>query len=197
VFDSERDGVQTAAVPDDEIPLRAFAHPLRLQILSLLTGSAMSAAEVAREIGGTQANASYHLRQLYDAGLLDVAEEVSVRGGRAKRYRHDPSVGSRLSGPGTSERLALAAALSEELRRRTLLRDTGRPAPMTDAELWVDPDLWRDICDRVTTAMTELHDAARPPRSPGTVRTSTTVSMFTMLSSSDPASPDTSSGEPS
>ena len=51
----------------------------------------MSAAEVAREIGGTQANASYHLRQLYDAGLLDVAEEVSVRGGQAKRYRHDPS----------------------------------------------------------------------------------------------------------
>ena len=172
-------------MPEHEVPLRAFAHPLRLQILSLLTGTPMSAAEVAREIGGTQANASYHLRQLYDAGLLDVAEEVSVRGGQAKRYRHNPSTGNRLSGPDTSDRLALAAALSEELRRRTLLRDTG-PAPMTDAELWVDPELWRDICDRVTVAMTELHDAARPPRTPGTVRTSTTVSMFTMVPGAAP-----------
>ncbi|GAA4346170.1 ArsR/SmtB family transcription factor [Angustibacter luteus] len=177
-------------MPEHEIPLRAFAHPLRLQILSLLTGAPMSAAEVARELGGTQANASYHLRQLYDARLLDVAEEVSVRGGRAKRYRHNPSTGNRLSGPEPSDRLAMAAALSEELRRRTMLRDAGRPAPMTDAELWVDPDLWRDICDRVTLAMTELHDAARPPRTPGTVRTSTTVSMFTMVPSPDPSSQD-------
>jgi len=112
---------------------------------------------------------------------------VSVRGGRAKRYRHNPSVGSRLAGPRTSDRLALAAALSEELRRRTLLRDTGRPAPMTDAELWVDPELWRDICDRVTLAMTELHDAARPPRTPGTVRTSTTLSMFVMHPEPEPS----------
>ena len=30
--------------------LRATAHPLRLQMLSLLTGAEMSAAEVAREL---------------------------------------------------------------------------------------------------------------------------------------------------
>ena len=42
--------------------LRSVAHPLRLRMLSLLTGTAMSAAEVARELEITHANASYHGR---------------------------------------------------------------------------------------------------------------------------------------
>lgn len=69
--------------------LRARAHPVRLQMLSLLTGSAMSAAELARELGLTQANASYHLRMLVRAGLVTPAGQERVRGGTAKRYRYD------------------------------------------------------------------------------------------------------------
>ena len=42
--------------------LRALAHPVRLRILSLLTGADLTAADVARELGITHANASYHLR---------------------------------------------------------------------------------------------------------------------------------------
>ncbi|WP_460461130.1 winged helix-turn-helix domain-containing protein [Angustibacter peucedani] len=164
---------------DAEISLRAFAHPLRLRLLSLLTGSAMSAAEVAREVGGTQANASYHLRQLEAAGLLEVVEEVAVRGGRAKRYRHRPDAHVRLEARGVDERVAMAAALSEELRRRTLLRGEG-PAPLTDAELWVDPAVWERLVAQVVDAMTALHDAAQAPRTEGTIRTSTTLSMFVM-----------------
>ena len=61
--------------------LRATAHPLRLQMLSLLTGAELSAAEVARELDVSQANASYHLRLLLDAGLLVIASEENVRGG--------------------------------------------------------------------------------------------------------------------
>ena len=68
--------------------LRSVAHPLRLRMLSLLTGTAMSAAEVARELEITHANASYHLRLLLDAGLLVVEGEERIRGGVAKRYRH-------------------------------------------------------------------------------------------------------------
>src|SRR3954470_1801198 len=68
--------------------LRATAHPLRLQMLSLLTGAELSAAEGARELDVTQANASYHLRLLHDAVRLVIAGEESVRGGRAKKYRH-------------------------------------------------------------------------------------------------------------
>ena len=59
--------------PDETSSLRAMAHPLRLRMLSLLTGAELSAAEVARELGITHANASYHLRVLLDACELEVA----------------------------------------------------------------------------------------------------------------------------
>lgn len=167
-------------VSDEDIPLRAFAHPLRLRLLSLLTGTAMSAAEAAREIGTTQANASYHLRQLHAAGLLEIAEEVSVRGGRARRYRHEPSTGDRLRSGGTGDQVMLAAALSEELRRRSGHRVSDERGMLTDAELWVDEAVWIDVRDRVRSAMLDLHAAARPPRTSGTLRTSSTVSLFVM-----------------
>src|SRR5215207_11037796 len=72
--------------------LRAMAHPIRLRIMSLLTGAPMTAAEVARELGLTHANASYHLRQLLAAGMIVPAGEERIRGGIAKRYRYDSSV---------------------------------------------------------------------------------------------------------
>ncbi len=68
--------------------MRATAHPVRLQMLSLLTGTQLSAAEIARELGITHANASYHLRLLAAAGLVVEAGEEKIRGGIAKRYRH-------------------------------------------------------------------------------------------------------------
>ena len=48
--------------------LRAIAHPVRLRMLSVLTGTAMSAADLARTLDLSHANASYHLRRLADAG---------------------------------------------------------------------------------------------------------------------------------
>jgi DNA-binding transcriptional ArsR family regulator len=59
--------------------MRAMAHPLRLRILSLLTGSEMTAADVARELGLTHANASYHLRHLLAAGTIEIAGEERIR----------------------------------------------------------------------------------------------------------------------
>src|SRR6476659_9549606 len=64
---------------DRVVSLRALAHPVRLQMLSLLTGAPMSAAEVARELGLTHANASYHLRQLLAAGQLVEAGDELLR----------------------------------------------------------------------------------------------------------------------
>ena len=70
--------------------LRAVAHPVRLQILSLLTGEDMSAADIARALDITQANASYHVRVLARAGQVVETGVEKVRGGRAKKYRYLP-----------------------------------------------------------------------------------------------------------
>lgn len=159
--------------------LRAMAHPVRLRLLSLLTGTAMSAAEAARELGLTHANASYHLRQLHAAGLLVLVEQESIRGGRAKRYRYnlDEQHGFR-SGP--AEKAVWFQAMADEMLRRVRHLVSEGPQTSTDAELWVEPDTWAAFRDRLTRASVELHEAARPPRSEGTVHVSATLVAFVM-----------------
>jgi DNA-binding transcriptional ArsR family regulator len=167
--------------------LRATAHPIRLRILSLLTGAAMSAAEVARELGLTHANASYHLRQLLRADLLVVAEETSIRGGRAKRYRHDPARAPLTARDG-GERQEIWRAAADELLRR--VPEQARPSAarqmMTDAELWVAPEVWAGLVTRSHKDSLLLHQAAQPPRTPGTIRVSATIALFEMTSPDKP-----------
>jgi DNA-binding transcriptional ArsR family regulator len=160
--------------------LRAMAHPVRLRIMSLLTGAPLTAAEVARELGLTHANASYHLRNLLAAGLIVPAGEEKIRGGIAKRYRYDAA---RVQGPkGADPSQAFFTAFADELVRRAAKGRWDAPKVIGDAELWIDPEQWVSLRTRVSDLVQELHEIARPPRSPGAVRTSTTVAMFEMES---------------
>ncbi|TDP91950.1 ArsR family transcriptional regulator [Labedaea rhizosphaerae] len=159
--------------------LRAIAHPLRLRILSLLTGSAMSAAEIARELADSQPNISYHLRRLHEAGLVHVEEQVTIRGGTAKRYRHDP-FNSPLRARDVDDHLMVATALAAELTRRTEQRLLGAHGSMTDAEFWVTPAAWQEFLDRLEEASSRLHAAAKTPRAAGTVHVSATIAAFRM-----------------
>jgi DNA-binding transcriptional ArsR family regulator len=164
---------------DRVVSLRAMAHPVRLRMLSLLTGAPMSAAEVARELDLTHANASYHLRQLLAAGQIVEAGEETIRGGRAKRYRYDVDVpGATTADAG--ERGTFFKLLADELLRRSSSIHPASRQSSTDAELWVDLADWATALDQVTEAMTLLHRAAKPRRSDGTVHISATVSMFVM-----------------
>ncbi|MDF4253645.1 helix-turn-helix domain-containing protein [Streptomyces sp. WMMB303] len=172
-------GASEASMAD----LRVLAHPLRLRLLSLLTGEAYSAAEAARTLDQSQANVSYHLRRLHKAGLVDAVGEVAVRGGTAKRYRHDPDSGDRLGrgmSQGVDAYLALAGALGEELRRRTAQRDTGVRGEMTDAEVWLEPEVWAGVRERAREVGDELHRCALPPGTDGAVRVSATMVLFAM-----------------
>lgn len=174
-------------MPPDPSPvrsLRATAHPLRLQMLSLLTGAELSATEVARELGTTQANASYHLRRLLDAGLLEEAGRRTVRGGTATLYRHpfetdlDRDRGEPHQVVPVAEWQAYVRATAGELLRRSAARAPGTPASSTDAELWVAPEVWDEVVAAVEAASLTLHAAARPPRTAGTRRVALTTVAF-------------------
>src|ERR1700755_1310952 len=102
----------------DRTSLRATAHPVRLQIMSLLTGAPLTAAEVARELGITQANASYHLRNLLAGGMIVAAGEEKIRGGLAKRYRYDPYRDQQHGVRADDEIRADFLAIAHELIRR-------------------------------------------------------------------------------
>lgn len=159
--------------------LRASAHPVRLRILSLLTAEAMSAAEVARALGLTHANASYHLRVLHDAGELVVEGEEKIRGGIARRYRYDASRGLSDRHSAVDDRVAYARANALEVERRLL--DAGKGSgTSSDLEAWVPVDAWRRALDHLHEAAMLLHGEARPAGTAGTVHVSVTTNAFTM-----------------
>ncbi|TQS39914.1 ArsR/SmtB family transcription factor [Cryptosporangium phraense] len=173
----------SSETPDRVAALRAAAHPLRLRILSLLTGAPMTATEVAQELGITHANASYHLRKLLILPAVVVEHEGGPGRGGSKRYRYDaerePRTGGRNRPVEASRGVFLV--LAEELSRRAgLLAPEGRGA-QTDAELWVTPEDWDAVVDTVREASLLLHRAAKPPRSPGTVHVNATIALFPMV----------------
>ena len=162
--------------------LRVLAHPLRLRMLSLLTGSALSAMELSRELGISQALASYHLRQLHRADVIELAEVRSRRGGRERRFVYRPAApGSPARSPSLTDGLALfAEAVCVELRRRSQEAETGLDRLGVDAELWVGPAEWAEAIDAMRTASIALHSRAKPPRTAGTIRVSVSAVLFPM-----------------
>ncbi|WP_433158434.1 ArsR/SmtB family transcription factor [Kribbella sp. CA-247076] len=164
---------------DEVRELRATAHPVRLRMLSLLTGSAMSAAEVARELGLTHANASYHLRILFESGTIVEAGEERIRGGVAKRYRYPHELrGQRRTRSTTDSRIAEVRALARDLERRIAQRKAGTPNHFSDLEGWVTPEVWERVRELLTEASHLVHDHNQPPRTPGTVHVSATSWTF-------------------
>jgi hypothetical protein len=117
--------------------------------------------------------------------MIAPAGEDRVRGGIAKRYRYGAAsdiVREKARGRRPDEYYrSLSAAVAGELIRRsqgTHFPDEGNL--MVDADLWLDPSAWKEFKERVGQAARDLHEAAQPPRGPGTVRTSTSIAMFRM-----------------
>lgn len=137
----------------------------------------MSAAELSRELDISHALASRHLRSLDAAGLVELAEERTRRGGRERRYR--TVHGSPLSDRSDGAQL-LGAALARTLRERAVSRHPEGRGVTVDAELWVEPEAWDAARQKLADVAAELHDAARPPRSPGTIPVAMTLMAFPM-----------------
>jgi len=158
--------------------LRAFAHPVRLRMLSLLSGRALSATELAAELRIAHGSASYHLRQLAAVGLVELAEQRVRRGGTERRYRlaHSPS----LSGFDQQDRREFAASALAEARRRLRLADLSAPSTVGDAEVWLDPAAWAELVERARQLMAELSGRAQPAGTPGTRQVSMTVLWFAL-----------------
>jgi DNA-binding transcriptional ArsR family regulator len=160
--------------------LRSVAHPVRIRILSLLTGGAMSAAEVARELELTHANASYHLRVLHEAGELVVESEEKIRGGVAKRYRYVVIDAPVVGAPATNEdRIAYVHAIATDVTRRQSRHRRGL-GQLSDIETWVEPEVWEEAVALLRQASDLLHARAAAPRSPGTKHVSASMFAFEM-----------------
>jgi DNA-binding transcriptional ArsR family regulator len=159
--------------------MRAVAHPVRLRVLSLLTAQAMSAAEVARALDLTHANASYHLRFLHDAGELVVESEEKIRGGMAKRYRYVVDEKPSAAPISTEDMITYVHAIGTEVTRRVVDRKKS-PSHWVDIETWVDPAVWEEALALANRASELLHANARPPGTDSAVHVSYSGMAFRM-----------------
>jgi DNA-binding transcriptional ArsR family regulator len=71
---------------------RALADPLRIRLLECLWGRPQSAKELAEWAGLPPDRLYYHLAQLEQAGLIEVAEYRRLQGGKVERVYRPASV---------------------------------------------------------------------------------------------------------
>ena len=67
--------------------VKALAHPLRVQILSVLEERVASPSDLAEELGAPLGNVSYHVRTLTDLGLLKLVRRRTRRGAVEHYYK--------------------------------------------------------------------------------------------------------------
>src|SRR5919199_6439256 len=67
--------------------VKALAHPLRVQILTVLEERVASPSDLAEELGAPLGNVSYHVRTLADLGLLKLVRRRTRRGAVEHYYR--------------------------------------------------------------------------------------------------------------
>jgi DNA-binding transcriptional ArsR family regulator len=66
---------------------KLISSPLRVKIIYLLATRAMTAKQVADELGKTAGSIHYHIQQLYNGGILELEETKENRGIIEKYYR--------------------------------------------------------------------------------------------------------------
>ncbi|MFJ6611607.1 ArsR/SmtB family transcription factor [Streptomyces sp. NPDC091289] len=173
----------------DTARLRVLAHPLRVNVLTLLRQRGPSTAtRIADELGINPGSASYHLRRLAAGGLI---VEVPERGtGRERWWEsahrqsiHDPATGpveQREAGRAYTQAVALACVdrLQRAAQEVPLL-----PAEWYEASVYSDFALWltpQDV-DRMRAEIFEViaryrHSEAEAPQ--GASRVSLQVQAF-------------------
>ncbi len=103
----------------DTDTLRGLAHPLRIQLLdALVEHGPATASELATRIGDTQANCSWHLRQLHRYQLVEEAPGGTSRRRPWKLVQQTLNLDVSGTGEPTSAAATAANALSQVLLDR-------------------------------------------------------------------------------
>lgn len=128
---------------DDARTLRALAHPVRIALIEALSlGGAMTATELAEEIGESPTTCSFHLRQLARYGFV---EEAGGGKGRARPWRMT-SIGMEIPTVDDPETTIAGATLARLFRERQLdryrtWRETNATYPLRWREAAGDSEL--------------------------------------------------------
>jgi DNA-binding transcriptional ArsR family regulator len=72
---------------DDPRFVKAMSHPLRVRILAMLDERQASPNQLSGWLGTSLGTVAYHVRTLFDLGLIELVDETRVRGAVEHHYR--------------------------------------------------------------------------------------------------------------
>src|ERR1700735_4492247 len=122
----------------DPKALRAYAHPIRLEIMGLLRRSGpLTATQAGEKIGQSAASCSFHLRQLAKYGLV---EEAGGGKGRERPWRAT-AMFTNLPDVAENPDLAVAAELLSSVIAERYFEDVMRWLEVRQAE----PEEWQRV----------------------------------------------------
>jgi DNA-binding transcriptional ArsR family regulator len=142
--------------------VKALAHPLRVQILTVLEERVASPSDLAEELGAPLGNVSYHVRTLSDLGLLKLVRRRTRRGAVEHYYRARgrATVTDRAWSqvPSVVRRSMVGVALEQSIEQAVAAAaDGGFDADETSVtrhSVELDEDGVRELCD----ALGRLHE---------------------------------------
>jgi DNA-binding transcriptional ArsR family regulator len=132
--------------------LRALSHPIRIDVLRILSHQVASPKELARESGASLSDISYHVTYLREEGCIEILETEPRRGAIEHFYRITPP---------RSRAETSAAAVRGFLGEVVLALNAGSFDAREDRHLsWMtmalDEQGWRELIERQASWLEEL-----------------------------------------
>jgi DNA-binding transcriptional ArsR family regulator len=146
---------------------KALSHPLRCEVIAILSDRCASPSEMADTLGEPLSNVSYHTNELLKLECVEMVDQSQVRGATKTRYRATTKM--LLDNPDW-ERLSKTArtavsinALNEVNRRAADAVEAATFDQRTDRtlitlKLDVDEQAWRETNDTLRAAYERIED---------------------------------------
>lgn len=159
---------QTGRLPKlDKRLAKALSHPLRTEIIAILTDRCASPRELADMLGEELSNVSYHTNELFKLECIEIVRQDRVRGAVKTTYRattrmlldHDDwdrlSIGPR-TGISINALNELIGRASDAVEHGTF--DKRKSRIIATLKMDVDEQAWRDANETVRTAIDRLSE---------------------------------------
>jgi hypothetical protein len=148
---------------------RAMSHPLRAKLLAMLNTNPASASELEEILPEPLSNISYHVRELWLWGLVEVVGREQVRGATKTRYRGITKM--QLSDnvvkgmPAESKDGIIVEAVKEAFTRARAAVEAGTFTKHDNSHIITAiPDLdeqgWEEVADLIADTYAKVNDIA-------------------------------------
>jgi DNA-binding transcriptional ArsR family regulator len=170
---------------------KAYAHPLRMEIMDLLDDRVASPSQIAAELGSPLSLTSYHVRQLVSWGLVKLVRRRQVRGSIEHFYTAvvRPTVYDETWAkiPSIVRRALVGSSISQLGRELASAAERGGfdqdDMHFTRTRLTLSPEGWREVVRELAEMLDRIDqlkadEAAKLAADPDAKRIEATVAMM-------------------